>query len=267
MNRKLLVTLLRKDIQELDMITEGFMEMNEYPKAIISLAQRKADDIQSYIRQLAEIKAEPTAEHVIPAEIEIPEIKSESISSAAPAISEPIIEQTIEEEVEAEVILAEDLEIIETPVEVVEQEDTTTGMLVEIIDETPAEQPVQQESVQTETKPASDEIRRTVLSERATNNGVTSRNEALSKEDHSLGAILANKKIDDIKQAINIGDRFRFQRELFKGNGEDMNKTLNYINQLATFVEVQAFLQSKYNWAENNESADDFYHIVKRRFL
>jgi hypothetical protein len=272
MNRKLLVTLLRKDIQELDMITEGFMEMNEYPKAIISLAQRKADDIQSYIRQLAEIKAEPTTEHVIPAEIEIPEIKSESISSAAPTISEPIIEQTIEEEeeeeeVEAEVILAEDLEIIETPVEVVEQKDTTTGMLVEIIDETPAKQPVQQENVQTETKPASDEIRRTVLSERATNNGVTSRNEALSKEDHSLGAILANKKIDDIKQAINIGDRFRFQRELFKGNGEDMNKTLNYINQLATLVEVQAFLQSKYNWSEDNESAEDFYHIVKRRFI
>ena len=82
-----------------------------------------------------------------------------------------------------------------------------------------------------------------------------------------MSASLANKKISDIKTAISIGDRFRFQRELFRGNGEDMNKTLNYINQLATFDEVQSFLQSKYSWDKGNENVDDFYQIVKRKFI
>ena len=70
MNRKLLVTLLQKSIQELEMITEGFMEMEHYPKAIIQLAQRKTDDIQSYIEILSTVMPESTdnsAENEIPA--------------------------------------------------------------------------------------------------------------------------------------------------------------------------------------------------------
>jgi hypothetical protein len=46
-----------------------------------------------------------------------------------------------------------------------------------------------------------------------------------------------------------------------------MNKTLNYINQLATMDEATSFLKSKYGWAVENETADDFYQILKRKFL
>ena len=88
----------------------------------------------------------------------------------------------------------------------------------------------------------------------------------MSKVDNSFSATLANKKIEDIKQAISIGDRFRFQRELFKGNGEDMNKTLSYINQLASLNEVISFLKSKYNWDDKNEVTEDFFQIIRRRF-
>ncbi|MEI7505088.1 MAG: hypothetical protein WCJ61_17575, partial [Paludibacter sp.] len=93
------------------------------------------------------------------------------------------------------------------------------------------------------------------------------RNELMSKADNSISSTLANKKITDIKQAISIGDRFRFQRELFRSNGEDMNKTLSYINQLATLEEVVSFLKSKYGWTVDNEAADDFFQIVRRRFV
>ena len=34
------------------MLTEGFMEMETYPAAIINLAKNKTDDIWSYINQL-----------------------------------------------------------------------------------------------------------------------------------------------------------------------------------------------------------------------
>ena len=58
MNRKLLVTLLSKNIEELNVITDGFMEMNKYPASIIYLAKRKTEDIQLIIDQLAAIKEE-----------------------------------------------------------------------------------------------------------------------------------------------------------------------------------------------------------------
>jgi len=267
MNRKLLVTLLRKDIQELDMITEGFMEMSEYPKAIILLAQRKADDIQSYIKQLAELKTESSlVETVVITEFQVPVVDVKTITTETVIAPESVIETNTEEEIQEEVQIDEEFTI-----ELIEQEEISTTDLnespTELIIEQPIEEPfVKKPIVVAHIEQVIEESRKTVLSERAVN-AVPSRNELLSKTDNSIGAILGNKKIDDIKQAMNIGDRFRFQRELFKGNGEDMNKTLNYINQLATLVEVQSFLGSKYNWADDNESVEDFYQIVRRRFL
>lgn len=231
MNRELLVTLLRKDIQELDMITEGFMEMTEYPKAIIQLAGRKADDIQNYIRLLgddnvvieSEVEVATTAETIVKSIDQELVVESE-IYSNIHEFEAPIEFGAIEKIDEAEIVVSETIE-----------------HLVEIDNKAP-------------------------LAEKSVNL-IPSRNESLLKEQNSIGSLLANKKISDIKQAINIGDRFRFQRELFKGNGEDMNKTLHYINQLATLEEVQSFLQSKYNWNVESESVEDFYQIVRRRFL
>ena len=259
MNRKLLVTLLRKDIQELDMITEGFMEMNEYPKAIILLAQRKAEDIQQYIKQLSEIKAEQEDSEANTAEVSV-----ETSPAQQQFITEPVIETNTKEEIQEEITSAQEFtsELIE--IEEVAQpiEKENEWLIAEPIEFNFGETETESESEATTTEEPS----KTIIEEKA-GTIPPSRNETLSKTDTSLGSILANKRITDIKQAISIGDRFRFQRELFNANGEDMNKTLTYINQLATFEEVQSFLESKYKWAEENEAKEDFYQIVRRRFL
>lgn len=92
-------------------------------------------------------------------------------------------------------------------------------------------------------------------------------NDRLSNEDNSVSNNLANQKVDDIRLAINIGDRFRFQRELFGGNGEVLNKTLSYLNQLSKFSEAESFLKSKFGWGDDNVYAEEFLQIVKRRYL
>jgi hypothetical protein len=45
-----------------------------------------------------------------------------------------------------------------------------------------------------------------------------------------------------------------------------MNKTLNYINQLASYNEVISFLGAKYGWDSENETAADFYGVIGRKF-
>jgi hypothetical protein len=88
---------------------------------------------------------------------------------------------------------------------------------------------------------------------------------ATADQSHVFG--VENRRITDVKKAISIGERFRFQRELFNGNGEDMNKTLTYINHAVTLAEAMDFLEKKYKWERYNESAADFYRIIKRRFI
>lgn len=91
-------------------------------------------------------------------------------------------------------------------------------------------------------------------------------NDVLSANNSNVINDSASQKVEDIRQAINVGDRFRFQRELFNGNGEMLNKTLLYINQLATFAEAESFLLSKFKWNVEDEHVVDFLQIVKRRF-
>lgn len=265
MNRELIVKLLHKDIRELEMITSGFMEMTEYPKAIILLAQQKIEDIQSYIQQLSsdhsdvEIQSESTvfAKNVKvnkPIEVvnDIDEVDNDD--TEIDEVDDEETTEDIEEDESPEI--EEDSEIIETLV-VNEIPEIKEYDLSRIIENSFAPKP--------ESKTILEE-RKTVLGEKNIL-ATPSRNEILSKADNSISSTLANKKIDDIKQAINIGDRFRFQRELFRGNGEDMNKTLTYINLLITQEEALSFLQSKYGWASDNETAEDFYQLVRRRFL
>lgn len=239
MNRKLLVTLLHKNIEELNVITDGFMEMQEYPQAIVHLAKRKTEDIQTIIDQLAEINSTQ--------DMSIPDQKTETRNQEDESfiLSDDII-------LESESITeATDNEPVHMGVSEMPMEDPVAA--VEII----APTALNENKSDTHKTTVADKIAQTI----------TSRNDKLSQNDNSISASIAFTKIDDIKQAISIGDRFRFQRELFKGNGEDMNKTLSYINQLATLEEVVSFLQSKYGWEQENEAAEDFLLLVKRKFL
>lgn len=267
MNRKLIVALLKKDIQELDMLTEGFMEMNEYPKAIIHLAQRKVTDIQSYIKQLEEIKIdeEQKNEIIIPKTETISEESSQFVEE--PTVQdEPVIEIEVSEEIVETIEESVQIELVETVTEEIADEVIPEVMTPETENYEVKEITEVKKSTTTETKTTVEDTKKTILAEKISTH-TPSRNDTLLKADNSLSSTLANKKIDDIKQAINIGDRFRFQRELFRGNGEEMNKTLSYINQLATLAEVQSFLDSKYGWEAENETVEDFYQIVKRRFI
>ncbi len=275
MNRKLLVTLLRKNIEELNVITDGFMEMNHYPTAIIHLAKRKTEDIQTIIEQLAEINDEPAVEesnihsdekNILHKPVDNEKHQASGIENVdgkiKPAVSDAPVNEI--QQVESEPTPRSPEPIVEEIVEetsVIESKESK-----EIIFETKASKELTEVINNHEVKVTTDESKKTTIADKIISPTV-SRNEFMSKADNSLSASIANKKITDIKQAISIGDRFRFQRELFKGNGEEMNKTLNYINQLATLDEVTSFLQSKYGWDGENETTEDFYQIIKRKFL
>ena len=85
--------------------------------------------------------------------------------------------------------------------------------------------------------------------------------------DHSLASTLNNKKIDDLKSAISIADRFRFQRELFGGDGEKMNKTITILNASQSFEEAEEALYKNINIDEGNATLADFVQLLHRRFI
>lgn len=71
--------------------------------------------------------------------------------------------------------------------------------------------------------------------------------------------------VTDIRQAVSIGDRFLFQRELFGGNAEKLQQTLTELNNLHSFDEAVA-LVDKFGWDKQSPTYELFLNVLRRRF-
>ena len=77
---------------------------------------------------------------------------------------------------------------------------------------------------------------------------------------------LFGSAVEDIRQAISLGDRFLFQRELFAGNGELMQKTLDEINTLGSLNEAMDYVLDNFDWDKDSTAVQLFENVLKRRF-
>ncbi len=86
------------------------------------------------------------------------------------------------------------------------------------------------------------------------------------EEQASPKAAVYGKPVDDIRQAISLGDRFLYQRELFGQNAELMQRTLTEINELQSFDEAMKYINSRFQWDTESNSYQQFVVSLHRRF-
>ena len=88
---------------------------------------------------------------------------------------------------------------------------------------------------------------------------------AATEEVASPKAAIYGKAVDDIRQAISLGDRFLYQRELFGQNAELMQRTLTELNALRSFDEAMNYI-SRFDWDQESNSYQQFIVTLHRRF-
>lgn len=86
------------------------------------------------------------------------------------------------------------------------------------------------------------------------------------QENESLAATIAHRPVTDLKRAISIADRFRFQRELFDNNGEQMATVLDALNQCTSLEQAEAYLEKHCALPPDKPATTDFVDLIKRRF-
>lgn len=93
---------------------------------------------------------------------------------------------------------------------------------------------------------------------------------AVAKPEPAVGmpmqGSLFGTTVEDIRQAISLGDRFLFQRELFEGNGELMQQALDELNELYSLNEAMAYINEHYEWDKDSTAFQLFDNVLKRRF-
>ena len=74
-------------------------------------------------------------------------------------------------------------------------------------------------------------------------------------------------KVEMIQSALTFNDRLTFIRELFDGDSEQFNITLDRINETTTFDEVVSDMRDAYpEWDESSPIVYRFYMEVRRKF-
>ena len=85
------------------------------------------------------------------------------------------------------------------------------------------------------------------------------------EESASPKAAVYGKAVSDIRQAISLGDRFLYQRELFGQNAELMQRTLTELNNLGSFDEAVAYI-NRFGWDTESSTYQQFIVTLHRRF-
>lgn len=138
------------------------------------------------------------------------------------------------------------------------------GEWVEIPEEIPAEaveEPIAEEPIAEE--PIAEEP---IVEEPIVEEPVAGEEKVAAEESVAPKANLYGKPVDDIKQAIALGDRFLFQRELFRQNVELMQRTFADINALHSFNEAITYLDKRFDWDKESNTYALFLTALHRRF-
>jgi hypothetical protein len=95
-------------------------------------------------------------------------------------------------------------------------------------------------------------------------------NDKLRNNDSALFEKHSKSRIEDLRTAISMVQKFLFINELFKGDAAEFNKALDALNSAADYRAALDILHNnyanKYSWEPEKDEVKEFYQLVERKF-
>ena len=86
------------------------------------------------------------------------------------------------------------------------------------------------------------------------------------KPNRSLQDVLEKQNLSDFRKAFSLNDRFRFRRDLFHGDENQMNQVIADLNQTTSLQEAMDYIQGHLAWDLKDETASDFVKLLEKRY-
>lgn len=101
---------------------------------------------------------------------------------------------------------------------------------------------------------------------------ITETKHALQQDqDDSLAQKLRKTPIDDLRKAIGLNQKFLLINELFGGDADTYNASVDQLNGSSNFSEasnwIDAELRGQFEWDNESTTVQEFLDLVERRFL
>jgi hypothetical protein len=95
------------------------------------------------------------------------------------------------------------------------------------------------------------------INERLADNG--------SRQD--LSSKLQSKPIRDIGTSLGLNDRFKLIKELFNGDKESYQQTIDTLDSASNFNEAFNYINTSYDWDMEDEAVQMLLDLVRRKFI
>jgi hypothetical protein len=255
MNKEDLIAIIQQDIEDVMRITKAFNK-DKIHQIEINLCLSKVQNLHDELQLLKEklntgnsIESEALTKDLSP---ELPRqiVEEKEKPEPKPAITEPVQNLTneqAEESTEKVQPVKEDVEV-EGAVEV-----------VSIEEERKQEKP--------KAKAAEKRTSKKILGDELRNNKQSLHDQiANNKFEKDLATQFKSKPITDIKKAIPLNDRIWFTKELFNGNTDNFNSTIDKINQLNDLDDALTYIQDNHQWDSESQVVEKFLRVISRKF-
>ncbi|MEG1376711.1 MAG: hypothetical protein RSC81_06520 [Myroides sp.] len=246
--------------------------LDEEPVSVF-LTEEKKDDVVTFEEELitpielsvtnaADIEAAPVEASVVEleeveeeAELEL-EVKEENVVEFTPSIEETI--KSVEE-VEEEIKIVEKLDPVEDAKEAVERATLEIDPVFSI--------------PHNELFNANNSNEKEEDTFKGSQHFVT--NQAAEKSVENYRQIPLNKSINDAfanKISIGLNDRIAFEKNLFNGSSDDLNRVIAQLNTIESYEEAKDFIDDLVkpefnNWNGKEDFETRFMQLVEKRFL
>lgn len=247
-------------------------EVTEEPSSSIFLSEDRKDDVVSFEEELitpielnvtnaADIEAAPPVEdsvlevHELENEEE-PELQEDDVVEFTPSLHETI--KTIDA-IEEEIKNVEQLDPLEDAKEAVERATLEIDPVFSI--------------PHNELFNTNDSSEKEEDTFKGSQHFVT--NQATDKSTENYRQIPLNKSINDAfanKISIGLNDRIAFEKNLFNGSSDDLNRVISQLNTIESYEEAKDFIDDLVkpefnNWNGKEDYENRFMQLVEKRFL
>lgn len=261
MKKNILIDHMLKEMKELELIVNSLRTMNPVHPVIHDLITRKFVNLQESLNNLLHDKPEDIFQQ-IPSTVEV--ITEFLLDDEEEEMQANIVEETIAPKQTTE-LPKEPVVSVVAPKAVVEEKQPIPTV-VEKQKPTPIVQEKPTPQVEEKPTPIVEEI---PIIEKTP----VAKTVAKAEPSKSIADLSPNKtsKVDarlitDLRRAIGINDRFRFKRELFGGNEKLMMDTIDSLNTCLSLTEAEDYIQSNFQWQNDNETYVYFMDILHKRF-
>ena len=259
MDKKELIGFVLNDIKELGLIVEGLHEMDKIPKAMQELVISKTQNILDKFYQLEEVPQKN--EEIISGDMLT---ENENILTFD---EKPGITAIWEEAIQEEEIREEEEEIV-TVSQPVQSEKLAFQSQLLFAEE---EQKEEEEEILPVEELQPEEEKGTIIADENRKVQERTTNEKFASQIQTINTVIASKRIErrfvqNLRKAINLNDRYRYQKELFGGSVDLMNKAIDNLDAMESLEEAMAYVQKEFAWNPESGTVMDFYLLLECRF-